>query len=104
MTLSAAPAGARVQIAVHDTGSGVPADTHEEIFEPFVQLDRSLAHPREGLGLGLAISRDLARGMSGDLTVDATATSGARFLVTLDRGSAEGARALSLSGEMPAVH
>jgi signal transduction histidine kinase len=104
VTLSAAPAGTRVQIAVQDTGPGIPVDKHDEIFEPFVQLDRTLAQPRDGLGLGLAISRDLARGMSGDLTVDPAATTGARFLVTLDRGSAEDARALSLSGEMPAVH
>ena len=104
VTLSAEPAGTRVHIAVHDTGPGIPADKHEEIFEPFVQLDRSLAQPREGLGLGLAISRDLARGMSGDLAVDPGATPGARFLVTLERGSASSARAFSLSGEMPAVH
>ena len=103
VTLSAAPAGTRVQIAVHDTGPGIPADKHDEIFEPFVQLDRSLAQPREGLGLGLAISRDLARGMSGDLTVDASTAAGARFIVSLQRGSAEGARVLSLSGEMPVV-
>ena len=103
VTLSAANAGPRVQIAVEDTGSGIPAGKHEEIFEPFVQLDRSLSHPREGLGLGLAISRDLARGMAGDLTVDSSAMTGARFLVTLERGSSESARALSLSGEMPAV-
>jgi signal transduction histidine kinase len=104
VTLSAAPAGTRVQIAVQDTGPGIAVDKHEEIFEPFVQLDRTLAHPREGLGLGLAISRDLAHGMSGDLTVDPDAPTGARFLVTLERGSAENARPLSLSGEMPAVH
>jgi signal transduction histidine kinase len=104
VSLSAEPMGARVQIAVQDTGPGIARDKHDEIFEPFVQLDRSLSQPREGLGLGLAISRDLARGMAGDLTVDASATAGARFLVTLERGSAEGARVLSLSGEMPAVH
>lgn len=104
VTLSAAPAGTRVQVAVEDTGPGVPAGKQDEIFEPFVQLDRTLTQPRDGLGLGLAISRDLARGMSGELEVDPEPGTGARFIVTLERGTAEGARALTMSGEMPAVH
>lgn len=104
VTLSAAPAGTRVQVAVEDTGPGIPAGKHDEIFEPFVQLDRTLTQSRDGIGLGLAISRDLARGMSGELEVDRAATTGARFILTLERGSAEAARALTMSGEMPAVH
>jgi signal transduction histidine kinase len=104
VTLSAGPAGTRVQIAVEDTGPGIPAGKHDEIFEPFVQLDRTLTQARDGIGLGLAISRDLARGMSGELEVDPAPRTGARFIVTLERGTAEGARALTMSGEMPAVH
>ena len=61
---------ARVYIRVTDTGIGIPVDRRGAIFEPFVQLHRTLAQPAEGTGLGLAISRDLARGMGGELTVE----------------------------------
>ena len=101
VTLSAESRGARVAIIVEDTGPGIPPDKREAIFEPFVQLDRSLTQPREGLGLGLAISRDLARGMFGDLTVDADATPGARFVLTMRRGVVD-ERSLAVSGESPA--
>jgi signal transduction histidine kinase len=72
-----------VRITVADTGPGIPADRLEHIFEPFVQLDRSLARPREGVGLGLAISRELARGMNGDLTVLSEIGRGSSFVITL---------------------
>jgi signal transduction histidine kinase len=70
---------------VSDTGVGIPADRLAEVFEPFVQLDRSLENPREGVGLGLAISRDLARGMRGDLTVESAVGVGSTFTLTLPR-------------------
>ena len=56
-------------IRVSDSGQGIPADKLETIFEPFVQVDRSLSNTRDGVGLGLAISRALARAMGGDLVV-----------------------------------
>jgi signal transduction histidine kinase len=74
-----------VAFRVRDTGIGVPADNLEAIFEPFVQLHRSLAHPAEGTGLGLAISRDLARSMGGDLTVESVEGQGSTFTLTLPR-------------------
>jgi chemotaxis protein histidine kinase CheA len=67
-----------------------------------VQLDRSLTRPRDGVGLGLAISRDLARGMRGDLTVDSRPGHGARFVITLPRVTAD-AGTLFTSGETEAV-
>ena len=54
-------------IRVSDSGVGIAQDKIETIFEPFVQLGVGPKHVKEGLGLGLAISRDLARGMGGDL-------------------------------------
>jgi PAS domain S-box-containing protein len=72
-------------IDVIDTGSGIPADKLDAIFEPFVQLGRSLSSAHEGMGLGLAISRDLARAMSGDLTVMSRVGSGSTFTLTLPR-------------------
>lgn len=76
----------QVTLVVHDEGPGIPADHLGAIFEPFVQVGRSLSHPVEGLGLGLAIARDLARGMGGDLTVASTVGQGATFSLTLPRG------------------
>ena len=75
--------GGRAQIRVTDTGIGIPADKLTAIFEPFVQVGRSLARPTEGTGLGLAISRDLARGMGGDLTAESSVGEGAIFTLTL---------------------
>ncbi|MND03916.1 Sensor histidine kinase RcsC [compost metagenome] len=53
------------------------------MFEPFVQLGRSLSSSHEGAGLGLSISRELARAMGGDLTVRSTEGSGSIFTVRL---------------------
>ncbi|HET6231753.1 MAG TPA: PAS domain-containing sensor histidine kinase [Longimicrobiaceae bacterium] len=75
--------GDLVYIEVADTGGGIPADQHTAIFEPFVQLGRSLTSGHEGTGLGLAISRDLARAMDGDLIVESTPGKGATFTLTL---------------------
>ena len=73
----------RSRIHVTDTGVGIPEDKLGAIFEPFVQVGRSLTRPTEGTGLGLAISRDLARAMGGDLTVESTIGKGAIFTLTL---------------------
>jgi PAS domain S-box-containing protein len=70
-------------IDVRDTGPGVPEDMQDAIFDPFVQLGRSLTSTQEGAGLGLAISRDLARAMNGDVTVESTPGSGATFTLRL---------------------
>jgi signal transduction histidine kinase len=78
-------AGDRVRIQVRDTGVGIPAEKLESIFEPFVQIGRALNSPTEGTGLGLPISRDLARGMSGDLTAESTLGAGSTITLTLPR-------------------
>jgi PAS domain S-box-containing protein len=75
----------RVLIEVHDTGMGIPIEKLERIFEPFVQLDRSLTSGQEGAGLGLAISRDLARLMGGELSVESAVGKGSVFTVSLPR-------------------
>ncbi len=77
--------GAWARVAVRDTGPGIPPDKAEAIFEPFVQLGRSLASGHQGTGLGLAISRDLAREMGGDIEVETTPGAGATFTVKLPR-------------------
>ena len=75
----------RIALVVRDTGVGIPVDQLGAIFEPFVQVGRTLTQTREGTGLGLAISRDLARGMHGDITVASTVGEGSEFIVTLPR-------------------
>ena len=78
-------AGATVEIAVTDTGIGIAGEQLHRIFEPFVQIGRTLNSTSEGTGLGLAISRDLARGMGGELAVRSTPGEGSTFIVTLPR-------------------
>ena len=79
--------GGGVRICVKDNGPGIPADKLESIFQPFVQIGRTLNHPVEGLGLGLAIARDLARNMEGDLTVRSELGQGSTFTLELRRSS-----------------
>jgi PAS domain S-box-containing protein len=87
ITLSTSSTDDAASISVADTGRGVPIEKYEAIFEPFVQLGRSLSSAHEGTGLGLAISRDLARAMNGDLTVSSVEGAGSTFTLTLPRSS-----------------
>lgn len=72
-----------VRIDVRDSGCGIPVDQLDQIFDPFVQVDRPLHQPIEGTGLGLAISRELALGMGGQLTVDSVVGVGSTFTLRL---------------------
>jgi PAS domain S-box-containing protein len=85
ITISCAQGEDRATITVSDSGPGIPADKFEAIFEPFVQLGRTLTSQQQGTGLGLAISRDLARAMNGDLAVGNTPGGGATFTLSLPR-------------------
>ncbi|MDR6626495.1 ATP-binding protein [Caulobacter segnis] len=73
--------GSRVllSIEVNDTGPGIPEASLARLFTPFEQLDDAIARHHGGSGLGLVISRELARLMGGDLTASSTPGQGARF-------------------------
>jgi signal transduction histidine kinase len=77
-----------VRVHVRDTGPGIDAEQLPVIFEPFVQGHRALNRPNDGVGLGLAISRDLARGMGGDVSVTTEMGVGSTFTLRLPRAGA----------------
>ena len=89
----------RVRVHVTDTGPGIDAEQLPVIFEPFVQGHRALNRPNEGVGLGLAISRDLARGMGGDVTVTTQLSVGSRFTFELPRAGPTLPRRASMVSE-----
>lgn len=82
-------------VRVRDTGCGVPEDKIEQIFEPFVQLRAPGSVPSGGTGLGLPISRDLARAMGGDVAATSTLGVGSVFTLTLPLRKRSGGHKLS---------
>jgi two-component system, sensor histidine kinase and response regulator len=103
IVLSCAADDGEVAVEVADTGVGIPADKLDAIFDPFVQVDARRHGEREGVGLGLAISRDLARRMGGDLTVRSVIGEGATFRFTLPRDGAPAATAVSATSATSAA-
>lgn len=81
--LEASPQGDTVAIRVRDTGRGIPTDRMEAIFEPFIQVRALYGPSNEGTGLGLTISRDLARGMGGEITAESREGEGSTFTLIL---------------------
>ncbi len=79
----ASGSGRSVRVSVKDTGRGIPSDQIDGIWQPFVQVGRKLNQPGEGVGLGLAISRDLARRLGGELSVTSEPGRGSEFTLTL---------------------
>lgn len=69
----------QMKFVIEDTGCGIPADQAENIFGRFVKLNSF----KEGIGLGLPLSRKLAEQLGGNVTLDTSYTEGARFIVTL---------------------
>ncbi|HET7229552.1 MAG TPA: CHASE3 domain-containing protein [Longimicrobium sp.] len=86
--------GDRVAVHVRDTGRGIAPEELPTIFEPFVQVDRDgVAERQRGVGLGLAISRELATAMGGDLSVQSEVGKGSIFTLRLQRVPAPGSAA-----------
>jgi signal transduction histidine kinase len=91
ITVATAENAGQVEVAVSDTGIGIPREKLELIFEPFVQVENGLTRRVGGTGLGLTISRALARGMGGDLTADSDGATWATFKLTLPSASRQAA-------------
>jgi len=83
--LSAVAADDVVEIAVRDTGIGIPEHALPTLFDRFTQVDESTTREHHGTGLGLALSRDLARQMGGDVSAVSTAGCGSTFTVRVPR-------------------
>ena len=94
--LRATPRGGRVQmeclsgadhisVIIADTGVGIPLDKLDSVFSPFTQLGRALNQPKEGAGLGLAISRGLAEAMGGTLSATSAVGIGSTFVLQLPK-------------------
>jgi signal transduction histidine kinase len=79
VTLKARIVAQTLLITVEDTGCGIPPEQAENIFERFVKLDSF----KQGIGLGLSLSRKLAEQLGGLITLDTSYFLGARFIVTL---------------------
>jgi signal transduction histidine kinase len=89
VALSCRGVGDRAAFSVRDTGPGIPPEQQRSIFDPFVQVERRFSNPHEGVGLGLAISSDLAAAMDGTLEVESVPGEGSTF--TLELPQAPGA-------------
>ena len=85
ITLSSELSGKCVEIRIADTGPGISPEKLKRIFDPFVQAERRLNQPVQGVGLGLAISQDLARAMDGQVTVESVVGEGSTFTLSLPR-------------------
>jgi len=72
-----------IELTVRDHGHGISPDDRRRLFRPFSKSARDAAHSAPGIGLGLALSRRLARDMGGELLLDGSATQGAAFTLSL---------------------
>ena len=93
--------GPWVYVRVEDTGPGIPSDRITAVFEPFVQGDMSLARIHGGAGLGLAISRRLARLMGGDITARSEVGVGSTFFLWLPAAPVQSLQTGGLPGHGP---
>jgi signal transduction histidine kinase len=83
VSVTAAPMGQGVEIAVSDSGIGIPADKYDEIFEPFHQLDSSAARKYGGTGIGLTLAKQIIEAHDASIQVSSEPGVGSTFKITL---------------------
>jgi two-component system, OmpR family, osmolarity sensor histidine kinase EnvZ len=76
-----------VFVTVEDDGPGIPEEQYEEAFRPFSRLDATRSRNQKGVGLGLAIARDVARGHGGEVTLSRAPLGGLRATLRLPKSS-----------------
>jgi signal transduction histidine kinase/CheY-like chemotaxis protein len=89
--LTAIPCDSVVRFVVRDTGKGIAAERHREIFEPFNRLGNEFTQ-EEGTGIGLTISRRLAQAMDGEIGFESTVGRGSKFWVEMPVATETAAR------------
>ena len=99
VTLSIGSDGPWIDISVRDTGIGIPARAIPELFRTFQQLEQGDGRSYEGAGLGLALSRRLARALGGDIDVASVMGEGSTFRVRLPRTGIHGTLDASATSE-----
>jgi signal transduction histidine kinase len=93
--LSARRSGDKISICVSDTGIGIPPDKIERVFDPFFQGQSGTTREYPGVGLGLSISRDFARAMGGDISVESAPNEGCTVTIDLQSFRADDLAALT---------
>ena len=81
VTVTATQQNSQLHLTVEDTGNGIPEELNERIFEPFFRLDKSRSRELGGVGLGLALVREIVRVHNGSILVKNNANSGTTFEV-----------------------
>ena len=86
VTVTAYQKEKHIYLSVEDTGSGIPEDLRERVFEPFFRVDKSRSRELGGVGLGLALVREIVRVHDGSITVRANPSGGTIFDVMFPQG------------------
>ena len=87
VTVTAYQRNKHVYLSVEDTGSGIPKELRERVFEPFFRVDRSRSRELGGVGLGLAFVREIVRVHDGSICIKSGKTGGTIFEVTFAQHS-----------------